>query len=1343
MSRKEDLSREMSFVPFATCQFSNCAVTDHDLLRGQGLELVPSKPFSAPQKGHCQAHKIWSSATTTSTTSGTNSDINLNCNCYIFGSGQVRTHPLNNRSVKTFVLFFSHAPSGFVSVLTSPPGTGTQETRHLFTDYSVPGPVSVPRQNQQSSGFSSYDRLDSKRRQRLLNLLNVLNELTQSESLDQGECQRRLMLGTHFVYSTLLVDLNLIPSLEDDRDDPTMDEQLQVAGAEAFNKFHKRINNLDKELRNFANAARQLGSSVGILSTAFRLRERLAHVLFLFRENGADLFPRKVARQPRETLVNPNVMEKRRRKNKVGEGVWSGFGEGSNPNPNPTLGSSSVSNNQNADDFLDTSFFPEHLEAFAADVVAFLNCLNEFPEFSDEAMNASIRAFEGDLKYWACCLNTYKTQFKYPAVQRYIHDLTSEMGDHVDSITSTLITFIEVVRLMSRIVWRGGLPVEGVPTIRFAQKHGASNLLTLSTVATFFSAVTATTLQFSYSSTSTVLEKSVNAFWFSSLVFSIAAAVNSLLGLSWKMAMYRSPGHRVPWWVLIWIKRSPLVFLVMSVACFSAGLVLFTYATGQGKVTSTITSVFTAFTSFGLAAVSLWFASERWTFVRFRGQKWLQDVLMEWWGKVVEFVEAVMGVPPFSWIAWLSGLIWRVMMWVWTKVEAASGWTWSGMERAVTSAGNKARVSAIRAGVKLGLRPVTDLESELTSRSIASPPSLSTSSRTAATGAENDDSTALPTSLSQPSLAPPSPRSPFGQTRSDFSSPLRPRPSSWRLDPRRPIDAYDVSSPIASSQGHIAPGIGGVGTTAPDSNSSGQPISPISPRDRFTHAIRSVIMLQSASSGVSAFAPVRKRTTSSAVTSSGSSSATLGGNFRGYGQGGSGGASGLQGSRLVSLVTKLRSLSTAQDILAHSALVRHLKFSPDGKFLATSSWDRTTIIFKVAVGNPEHVYVSGHVSDHCQHTVFQQPLVQHRILAHPSGFVGQVAWSPLGNLLLTKLNRVIKMWTQDGVCRKTIDRQCAVQAVAWMPGGEAFLSVEGSEVVKLWLYLTIFWAKDLNGNILERYAFHRVLIHDVAATPDSLRLLVVGPVMSSPTGLLPSKSRVEKQLLVYNVETKMIENQTPVLNDVRDITLARNGQVALISYEYKAPPQLWKLDVVKDRIDSTTTTARLSLRHTYMPTMPIDFAGHSYFGGKDDQLVLCAGKAGDIHIWDRDSAVLLHHVRAQDLGGDLTCIACNQSAEDPFMFATGSHDGAVRIWTTSDAPNRPQEQPGPTSSSLYSVTPHSPYPLHFGLRTDSPVRQLQALANDFAVGSMTPLTMSSGEEDTPRDRSVTFISSKA
>lgn len=62
-------------------------------------------------------------------------------------------------------------------------------------------------------------------------------------------------------------------------------------------------------------------------------------------------------------------------------------------------------------------------------------------------------------------------------------------------------------------------------------------------------------------------------------------------------------------------------------------------------------------------------------------------------------------------------------------------------------------------------------------------------------------------------------------------------------------------------------------------------------------------------------------------------------------------------------------------------------------------------------------------------------------------------------------------------------------------------------------------------------------------------------------------------------------------------------------------------------------------------------------------------KAGDIFIWDTESGALLHHIRAQAHGGDLTCIAWNHAVTEPFMFATGSHDGTVRIWTKP--PNTP------------------------------------------------------------------------
>lgn len=77
----------------------------------------------------------------------------------------------------------------------------------------------------------------------------------------------------------------------------------------------------------------------------------------------------------------------------------------------------------------------------------------------------------------------------------------------------------------------------GIPTVRSSQEHSVAILVNQSTVATFFSGVTATMLQFSYNVAETKLDIAVNAFWFVSLVFSTSAAVNSLLGLTWMQAI--------------------------------------------------------------------------------------------------------------------------------------------------------------------------------------------------------------------------------------------------------------------------------------------------------------------------------------------------------------------------------------------------------------------------------------------------------------------------------------------------------------------------------------------------------------------------------------------------------------------------------------------------------------------------------------------------------------------------------------------------------------------------------------------------------------------------------------
>lgn len=72
---------------------------------------------------------------------------------------------------------------------------------------------------------------------------------------------------------------------------------------------------------------------------------------------------------------------------------------------------------------------------------------------------------------------------------------------------------------------------------------------------------------------------------------------------------------------------------------------------------------------------------------------------------------------------------------------------------------------------------------------------------------------------------------------------------------------------------------------------------------------------------------------------------------------------------------------------------------------------------------------------------------------------------------------------------------------------------------------------------------------------------------------------------------------------------------------------------------------------------------------------------GDIHIWDQESGALLHSIRAQAHGGDLTCIAWNNAADDPFMFAAGSHDGGVKVWTRPDLLNSTSIHDCPRTSS--------------------------------------------------------------
>ncbi|EKM79624.1 hypothetical protein AGABI1DRAFT_107039, partial [Agaricus bisporus var. burnettii JB137-S8] len=130
-------------------------------------------------------------------------------------------------------------------------------------------------------------------------------------------------------------------------------------------------------------------------------------------------------------------------------------------------------------------------------------------------------------------------------------------------------------------------------------------------VSTFFSGVTASTLQMSTGASDkddTILL--ANLLWFMSMIFSVGAALNSLLAMAWKATRSGSRGSKLPFWVTMWIDGSQLLFLGISILTFSAGLIVFAFASSQASYTPYIAVASTSVTFIGLVAILLWMLYE-------------------------------------------------------------------------------------------------------------------------------------------------------------------------------------------------------------------------------------------------------------------------------------------------------------------------------------------------------------------------------------------------------------------------------------------------------------------------------------------------------------------------------------------------------------------------------------------------------------------------------------------------------------------------------------------------------------------------------------------------------------
>ncbi len=200
----------------------------------------------------------------------------------------------------------------------------------------------------------------------------------------------------------------------------------------------------------------------------------------------------------------------------------------------------------------------------------------------------------------------------------------------------------------------------------------------------------------------------------------------------------------------------------------------------------------------------------------------------------------------------------------------------------------------------------------------------------------------------------------------------------------------------------------------------------------------------------------------------------------------------------------------------HEGLVRSVRFSSSGRFLASSSEDRTVRIWDVLTGQCLYI-LEGHTS-----------------------WVHSVSFSPDETLLATgSSDRTIKLWqVSTGECFNTLlGHADEVRSVDFSRDGKMLASGSDDRTIKLWDISTQQCSKTLCG--------HTAQIRDVVFSPD---------------GELLSSGGEDQTVRIWNVKTgeylKILQEHTFVVNTV---DFNSKGNI-LASGGYDATVKLWDVE---------------------------------------------------------------------------------------------------------------------------------------------------------------------------------------
>ncbi|KAL3535461.1 hypothetical protein ACH5RR_003922 [Cinchona calisaya] len=294
--------------------------------------------------------------------------------------------------------------------------------------------------------------------------------------------------------------------------------------------------------------------------------------------------------------------------------------------------------------------------------------------------------------------------------------------------------------------------------------------------------------------------------------------------------------------------------------------------------------------------------------------------------------------------------------------------------------------------------------------------------------------------------------------------------------------------------------------------------------------------------------------------------------------------------------------TTKQVLKEHKGEVWFLQFSHNGKYLASSSSDKSAIIWEVK---------GGQISS------------KHRLNQHDSPVL-RTSWSPDDNQLLTcGMNETVRRWdVESGQCLHVYQKPgIGMISCGWLPDGKYIVCGMTNGSICLW---------EVGGAECQSWACKEL-------TANVSEMVTIGDQFICIC--------TDSNILLLNRHTNVWSTAIDEVPVITSFSVSEDNKFLLVNL-MNEEIHLW--DIEKD------------------PRMVATFKGYkrcrfiirSCLGGVQQAFVASGSEDSQVYIWHRTTGTLLGtlpgHTRT------VNCVGWNP--KNPHMLASGSDDRTIRIW---------------------------------------------------------------------------------